>query len=169
MKSVLLQQLWGKEKQGTQSSERLWCWWSWYSEPWQLTGYLGSFACKGTSPSGKKRWYREFVIWEMDQPGTVHSIQCPCREGLGVRGCNRTSMFSVLWTVLRSVSRQGRKQVARLTVISGLNMSRYVLYMHMHLTASDTLVIALATEPQTASKHAFTEFIWIKIICQCRA
>lgn len=49
--------------------------------------------------------------------------------------------------------------MVKLTVISGLDMSRYVLYMHMHLTANDTLVIALATELQTASKHAFTEFI----------
>lgn len=44
-------------------------------------------------------------------------------------------------------------------VDSGLNMSRYVLYMHMHLTANFTLVMALATELQMALKHAFTEFI----------
>lgn len=47
----------------------------------------------------------------------------------------------------------------KLAVDSGLNMSRYVLYMHTHLTAIYTLVIALATELQTASKHAFTELI----------
>lgn len=47
----------------------------------------------------------------------------------------------------------------KLAVDSGLNMSHYVLYMHMHLTANCTQIIALATELQTASKHAFTEFI----------
>lgn len=57
----------------------------------------------------------------------------------------------------------------KLAVDSGLNMSRYVLYMHTHLTAIYTLVIALATELQTASKHAFTELIWTKIIWQSRA
>lgn len=34
----------------------------------------------------------------------------------------------------------------KLSVGSRLNMSHYVLYMHMHLTANYTLVIALATE-----------------------
>lgn len=49
--------------------------------------------------------------------------------------------------------------MVKLNVISGWNMSCYVLYMHLHLTANDTPVIALATELQTASKHAFTELI----------
>lgn len=44
-------------------------------------------------------------------------------------------------------------------VDSGLNKSRYILYMRMHLTANFALVIALATELQIALKHAFTEFI----------
>lgn len=47
----------------------------------------------------------------------------------------------------------------KLGVDSGLNMSCYVLYMHMHLTANYTLIIALAADLQTASKHVFTEFI----------